>query len=76
MLERDPKNINSVKGMAYLYLQMKRFEDAKTYYRKANELDPNDPEPYYRWRSSTGRRVTSRAWKSAPRRDSSPTSGS
>ncbi|HYK49708.1 MAG TPA: tetratricopeptide repeat protein [Terriglobales bacterium] len=47
VLERDPKNINSVKGIAYLYLQMKRFEDAKTFYRKANEMDPNDPEPYY-----------------------------
>jgi len=47
VLERDPKNINSVKGIAYLYLQMKRFDDAKTYYRKANEMDPNDPEPYY-----------------------------
>src|SRR5271166_4160986 len=47
VLERDPKNINSVKGIAYLYLQMKKFEEAKTYYRKAVELDPNDPEPYY-----------------------------
>jgi tetratricopeptide (TPR) repeat protein len=47
VLERDPKNINSVKGIAYLYLQMKKFEDSKTYYRKAIELDPNDPEPYY-----------------------------
>jgi tetratricopeptide (TPR) repeat protein len=41
------QQINSVKGIAYLYLQMKKFEDAKTYYRKAVELDPNDPEPYY-----------------------------
>jgi tetratricopeptide (TPR) repeat protein len=47
VLQRDPKNINSVKGIAYLYLQMKKFEDAKTYYRKALETDPNDPEPYY-----------------------------
>jgi tetratricopeptide (TPR) repeat protein len=47
VLERDPKNINSVKGIAYLYLQMKKFEDAKQYYRRATELDPNDPEPYY-----------------------------
>jgi tetratricopeptide (TPR) repeat protein len=47
VLDRDPKNVNSVKGIAYLYLQMKRFEDAKTYYRKAIELDPNDAEPYY-----------------------------
>ncbi len=29
VLEKDPKNINSVKGIAYLYLQMKKFEDAK-----------------------------------------------
>jgi tetratricopeptide (TPR) repeat protein len=47
VLERDKKNINSVKGIAYLYLQMKKFEDAKAYYRKAAELDPNDPEVYY-----------------------------
>ncbi|HXZ33791.1 MAG TPA: tetratricopeptide repeat protein [Terriglobales bacterium] len=47
VLERDPKNINSIKGIAYLYLQMKKFEDAKTYYRKALEMDPNDPEAYY-----------------------------
>jgi tetratricopeptide (TPR) repeat protein len=47
VLQRDAKNINSVKGIAYLYLQMKKFEDSKTYYRKAIEFDPNDPEPYY-----------------------------
>jgi len=47
VLDRDPKNVNSVKGIAYLYLQMKKFEDAKQYYRKASELDPNDPEAYY-----------------------------
>jgi tetratricopeptide (TPR) repeat protein len=47
VLERDPKSINSVKGIAYIYLQMKKFEDAKQYYRKALEIDPNDPEPYY-----------------------------
>ena len=47
VLQEDPKNVNSIKGIAYLYLQMKRFEDAKAYYRKAIELDPNDPEAYY-----------------------------
>jgi tetratricopeptide (TPR) repeat protein len=26
---------------------MKKFEDAKSYYRKAIDADPNDPEPYY-----------------------------
>jgi tetratricopeptide (TPR) repeat protein len=47
VLDQDPKNVNSIKGIAYLYLQMKKFEDAKQYYRKAIDLDPNDPEAYY-----------------------------
>jgi tetratricopeptide (TPR) repeat protein len=47
VLQQDPKNVNSIKGIAYLYLQMKKFEDAKSYYRKAIDLDPNDPEAYY-----------------------------
>ena len=47
VLDQDPKNVNSIKGIAYLYLQMKKFEDAKNYYRKAIDLDPNDPEAYY-----------------------------
>ncbi len=47
VLQADPKNINSVKGIAYLYLQMKKFDKAKEFYKKASELDPNDPEPYY-----------------------------
>jgi tetratricopeptide (TPR) repeat protein len=47
VLNEDPKNVNSIKGIAYLYLQMKKFDDAKNYYGKAVELDPNDPEAYY-----------------------------
>ena len=43
---RDQK-VNSAKGIAYLYLNEKKWEDAKKYYRMASELDPNDPEPYY-----------------------------
>lgn len=39
--------INSTKGMAYLYLNMKKFEEAKEYYQKASGLDPQDPENYY-----------------------------
>src|SRR5205807_9284160 len=66
VLKRDPKNINSVKGIAYLYLQMKKFEQAKEYYRKATELDPNDPEPYYSvavidWTQSYQPRMEARA---------------
>ena len=47
VLGMDPKNINSIKGIASLYLQMKKFDDAKTYFHKAVDLDPNDPEAYY-----------------------------
>jgi tetratricopeptide (TPR) repeat protein len=43
---RDQK-VNSAKGIAYLYLNMKEWDDAKKYYRMASNLDPNDPEPYY-----------------------------
>lgn len=39
--------INSLKGIAYLYLNMKKFEEAKHYYEKASGLDANDPDPYY-----------------------------
>jgi len=47
VLDMDPKNVNSIKGIAILYLQMKKFDDSKSYYHKAIDLDPNDPEAYY-----------------------------
>jgi tetratricopeptide (TPR) repeat protein len=47
VLEKDPKSVNSLKGIAYLYLNMKDFDHAREYYRKASEIDPNDPELYY-----------------------------
>jgi tetratricopeptide (TPR) repeat protein len=47
VLAVDPNNVNSVKGIAYLYLQQKQFDDAKQYYNKAVQADPNDPESYY-----------------------------
>jgi tetratricopeptide (TPR) repeat protein len=47
VLKADPKNINSVKGIAFLYLQAKKFDKAKEYYKRAVDIDPNDPESYY-----------------------------
>ncbi len=50
VLDMKPKRdqrVNSAKGIAYLYLNMKKFDDAKKYYRMAADVDPNDPEPYY-----------------------------
>ncbi|HEY3619233.1 MAG TPA: tetratricopeptide repeat protein [Candidatus Sulfotelmatobacter sp.] len=43
---RDQK-VNAAKGIAYLYLNEKKWDEAKKYYRMASDLDPNDPEPYY-----------------------------
>jgi tetratricopeptide (TPR) repeat protein len=41
------QKLNSVKGVAGLYFQMKKFDDSREYDIKASEIDPNDPEPYY-----------------------------
>jgi len=39
--------LHALKSIASLYYNMKDFDKAKDYYRKAAELDPNDPETYY-----------------------------
>jgi tetratricopeptide (TPR) repeat protein len=38
---------HSLKGIASLYFNMKKLPEAKEYYKKVAELDPNDPEAYY-----------------------------
>ncbi len=58
--------LNSSKGIAYLYLNMKQFPEAKEYYQKASSIDPNDPEPYYSigvidWTQSYQPRMEARA---------------
>jgi tetratricopeptide (TPR) repeat protein len=47
VLQKDVNNINSLKGIAILDLQMKKFDESKKYYHRAIEVDPNDPEAYY-----------------------------
>jgi tetratricopeptide (TPR) repeat protein len=47
VLETDPKNVLSLKGIASLYLNMKKFEEAKEWNRKAIEVDPSDQDNYY-----------------------------
>lgn len=47
VLAVNPRSKNSLKGIAFLYLNMKKLEDAKSFYRKAVDLDANDPETYY-----------------------------
>src|ERR1051326_4628154 len=40
-------HVSSLKGIASLYFQMKKLDQAKEYYAKVKDLDPNDPEVYY-----------------------------
>jgi tetratricopeptide (TPR) repeat protein len=47
VIELDPKSPDAIKGIAYIYQQIKKFEEAKKYYSKAIELTPNDPETHY-----------------------------
>ncbi len=41
------QKINSAKGAAYVYFNLKKWNDAKQDYQIASDLDPDDPEPYY-----------------------------
>jgi Flp pilus assembly protein TadD len=47
VLDLDPKSLVSVKGIASLDLNMKRFAAATQFYVQAIELEPNNPELYY-----------------------------
>jgi tetratricopeptide (TPR) repeat protein len=47
VLQRDPANVTSVKGIAFLQFQLKHFVEAKENYKKALGLDPEDPETFY-----------------------------
>jgi tetratricopeptide (TPR) repeat protein len=51
VLEEDKGNKNTVvlatKGLASIYFNMKKFDEAKEYNKKAIDLDPADPENYY-----------------------------
>ncbi len=47
VLDSDAQNVTSLKGIAFLYMQQKKFDDSREYYKKAIDADPNDPEIYY-----------------------------
>ena len=47
ILQTNPSDINSIKGIAYLRFQLNNFDEAKESYAKAIALDPNDPELLY-----------------------------
>jgi tetratricopeptide (TPR) repeat protein len=50
VLETNPpkeQKLLALKGIASLYFNMKKMDDAKDYQLKVAALDPNDPETYY-----------------------------
>jgi tetratricopeptide (TPR) repeat protein len=47
ILRSNPSDVESLKGLAYLKLQLNNFEEAKSTYAKAIALDPADPELLY-----------------------------
>ena len=50
VLAADPnrqEKVTSLKGIASLYMNMKKFDQSGEYYKKAIEADPSDPEAYY-----------------------------
>lgn len=47
VLDVDPGNLGSISGIASLYFQMKRWDEAKEFYKKQIALDSSNPEPYY-----------------------------
>jgi tetratricopeptide (TPR) repeat protein len=46
-LQQDPNNIISIKGIASLYFNIKKLDDAKEWQKKALAIDPKDPEAAY-----------------------------
>ncbi|MDD5542740.1 MAG: tetratricopeptide repeat protein [Acidobacteriia bacterium] len=47
VLAAEPNNSSSIAGIASIYFNMANFEEAKKWYRKRTEVEPNNPEPYY-----------------------------
>ena len=47
VLFQNPKQIDAIKALGGLYLQMKKFDDAKTYYYRVLGLNPSDSDSYY-----------------------------
>ena len=47
VLEQDPGNLYSVKGIAGIYFSMGEFEKAKEYYLEDCKLEPEQADPFY-----------------------------
>jgi tetratricopeptide (TPR) repeat protein len=47
VLQGDGANIPSLKGIASIYFNMKKFPEAKDFQKQVIQLDPKDPEAHY-----------------------------
>jgi tetratricopeptide (TPR) repeat protein len=47
VLQRKPSDMTSLKGIGYLELQLRDYDQAKESYQKAIAVDPSDPELFY-----------------------------
>lgn len=47
VLSKEPKDLTALKGIASLYFNTKKYDDAREWQKKVIEADPNDPEAHY-----------------------------
>jgi tetratricopeptide (TPR) repeat protein len=47
VLDKDPKDVNSLKQIAGIYLSIKKYSEAKEWQKKVLAVDPKDPEAAY-----------------------------
>jgi Flp pilus assembly protein TadD len=47
ILKSDPKNAAACRGLGYAYLQRQQFGEASDYFKRASELDSQDPRVHY-----------------------------
>lgn len=47
VLKEDPNNLSSVQGIASIYFNMKKLDEAKKWYQRQVQLDPNNADAYY-----------------------------
>ncbi|HWA95565.1 MAG TPA: tetratricopeptide repeat protein [Terracidiphilus sp.] len=47
VLQQEPNDVNSLKQIAGIYLNIKKFQEAKDWQKKVLALDPKDPEAAY-----------------------------
>jgi tetratricopeptide (TPR) repeat protein len=47
VLDRDPKNVSAVAGIASMYQNLQDLQNAREWYKRQTELEPDNPVPYY-----------------------------